>query len=302
MTTHARIRQRRQERSSAAAGDLPDRLTSVDAERQYLAGVLDLMDRDERQARELVSMVAVAMFTDPDCRQVAAAILDLAVGDTWPARAHVLGYLRRKRQAEQLDAFSDPARSVVIELSKDELLTGPRAAELAREAAGEIADLHHRRQAAEMAADVSERLRRGDASADVFADLTRQLEAAADARASSKIISFKQCCDEWASHERSPVVPTGLRPFDDATQGGLPMGAITGLVAPPGGCKSAMALQLVLGALHADKALKAVYGLGEMTPAEIAERYACTGAYVYDLTPVTSDQSKKRDPRPQSSE
>jgi hypothetical protein len=34
-----------------------------------------------------------------------------------------------------------------------------------------------------------------------------------------------------------------------------------------------------------------------MTPAEIAERYACTGAYVYDLTPVTSDQSKKRDPR-----
>lgn len=293
MTTHALTRQRHQEGRSTAAGEPLPTLASVDAERQYLAGVLDLMDRDERQARELVSMAAVPMFTDADCRQVAAAILDLATGDTWPARAHVLGWLRHKRQAEQLDVATDPARALVLNLAADVFLTGRRAAELAREAANEIADLYHRRQAAELAADVAERLRRGDASADVLADVTRQLEASADADA-NKPITFLDCCDEWAEADGGLVVRTGLRPFDDATEGGLPVGGVTALIAPPKAGKSAMALQLALGALLQDRELRAVYGLGEMSPAALARRAACVGSYLLDGDPVTTRQARRR--------
>jgi replicative DNA helicase len=236
----------------------------------------------------------VPMFTDADCRQVAAAILELVAGDTWPARAHVIGWLRRKRQAEQLDAASDPARALVLNLAGDELLTGRRAAELAREAADEIADLHHRRQAADLAADVSERLRRGDASADVLADVTRQLEAAATTIDKNKPITFLDCCDEWAEAEGGLVVPTGLRPFDDATEGGLPVGGVTALIAPPKAGKSAMALQLALGALLQDRELRAVYGLGEMSPAALARRAACVGSYLLDGEPVTTRQARRR--------
>jgi replicative DNA helicase len=294
MTTHARTRQRPQERSSAAFGDLSDRLTNVDAERQYLAGVLDLMDRDERQARELVSMVAVPMFTDADCRQVAAATADLATGDTWPARGDVIRWLRQKRQSERLDVATDPARALVLRLAADELLTGRRATELAREAADEIANLYLRRQAADLAADVAERLRRGDASADVLADVTRQLEAAADHDNLNKPITFLDCCDQWAEADGGLVVPTGLRPFDEATEGGLPVGGVTALIAPPKAGKSAMALQLALGALVQDRELRAVYGLGEMSPAALARRAACVGSYLLDGEPVTTRQAKRR--------
>lgn len=109
--------------------------------------------------------------------------------------------------------------------------------------------------------------------------------------------TFLDAIAQWDQHAADPVVPTGLAPFDDATQGGLPRGALTGLVAPPGCGKSALALQLVLGALRRDRELRAVYGLGEMMLRDVAQRYAAVGAAVYGLPVVTMLEARNRHPR-----
>lgn len=70
---------------------------------------------------------------------------------------------------------------------------------------------------------------------------------------------------EFRKHETTPVVETGFAPLDRVLGGGLPVGGLVVLSARPNLGKSALALQLVAGALELDRELEVVWGLGEMT-------------------------------------
>ena len=279
-------------RTNGHAASKPRHMAAVEVEEQLLGCVLELIDTDASKASAVVESVRPAMLTDPVCRDVAAAVAAAFKQHDQPTRHDVLAAIRRMGDG------SEQAKQCVFGLAAEWAGMGPQAGRLADEAARELLELHYRQTAYDVLANVQKGLRDGTATT---ADLTRvtdelQLLAAAKTDAAgNKPLTFLDCCEEWGKHERSPVVPTGLRPFDTATQGGLPQGALTGFVAPPGGRKSAFALQLVLGAVHADCDLRAVYGLGEMSPAEIAQRYACVGSFVYDLPPVTMLQASRRD-------
>jgi replicative DNA helicase len=100
-------------------------------------------------------------------------------------------------------------------------------------------------------------------------------------------LTFADCVTAWEAHEKKPVIATGLRAFDDKTDGGLPIGGIVAFVAPPGVGKTAIGLQLAVGALLEDPELLAVWGMGEMTLQAMAARGACVGAALIGDDPVT---------------
>lgn len=261
----------------------------VEVERQFLAAVLDLLGSDAHAdaVRDLLNRVPSSTMQDDACKALAAAIHDAANQAAVPTITDVLASLRKHPHQQ--------ARALLIELAKSGIGTGTQALRHATDAADELADIHRRRQAADAITDAAAAIKRGESSVDVLAELAAMRQEAKASEKASKVLTLADCCDAWAEHEQAPVVATGLRPFDRATDGGLPRGGLTGFVAPPGGCKSAMALQVVLGAVNADKTLRTLYCLGEMSPAELAERYACCGSAVYDLPPVTMLHARRRE-------
>lgn len=262
----------------------------VEIERQYLAAVLDLLGNDARAdaVRGLLNRVPIGMMQDDTSRALAGAIHDAANQTAVPTITDVMAILR-KHPHEQ-------AHSLLVDLAKSTFGTGPQAVRLATQAADELADIHRKRQAADAIRDAAAAIKRGESSLVVLAELAAKQQEAQVTGKASKVLTLADCCDAWAEHGQAPVVETGLRPFDRATDGGLPRGGLTGFVAPPGGCKSAMALQIALGALHAAKTLRALYALGEMSPAELAERYACCGSAIYGTKPVTMLHARRREP------
>ena len=82
----------------------------------------------------------------------------------------------------------------------------------------------------------------------------------------------------WASTPDVPRVETGFRPLDELLGGGLPHGTLTVIAGQPSAGKSALALQVTLGALLADAGLRAVWGLGEMTTEALARRAVAVGS------------------------
>ena len=108
------------------------------------------------------------------------------------------------------------------------------------------------------------------------------------------VITFDQCVEEYLAALDDAVLPTGFRPFDDATDGGLPVGELTGLCAPPGAGKSALALQLVIGAMIHDASLRALWCLGEMTPRILVRRAACVGTAILGDGELTMKDAKRR--------
>jgi len=272
------------------------------AERQYLAAVLDLFDGDPARLRDLVAKVEPGMFKADGCDEVFIAVREVVASIDRPARADVLAVLRRRAASLGIDEVDDPLRALVVDLVADTMNTGPQAARLAAEAAGEILEAHRRRQGIELAAAYVMRLRDGMASGDDLAALARELDAVrAAAAATDKPITFVDAVEAWSQHDRAPTVRTLLRPFDEATEGGLPIGGLTAFVAPPQVGKSAMAMQLSVGAMLADNDLHVVYGMGEMTPQALARRAACVGAGLLGLPAVTMQAAGARSPEARQS-
>lgn len=267
------------------------------AERQYLAGVLDLLDTDTARVRDLVAMLEPSMFKAGGCGDVFAAVREAATTHDRPTRADVLAAIRRQAKALGDDYAADPLRDLVVDLLADTISTGPQAARLASDAAHEILEAHSRRRCIEVAADCVRGLRDNTATADDLAAIARALDVvrvAASSAVGNKSITFVDAVDSWAKHERTPAIRTLLQPFDHATEGGLPIGGITAFVAPPAIGKSALSLQLCVGAMLADNDLRVVYALGEMTPQALARRAACVGAGLLGMEPVTMQDAGQR--------
>lgn len=264
-------------------------LVSVEAERQFLGCVIELIERDRKRARELLEAVPLQMLTDPTCRDVAAAVAAAFRDHDQPTRVDILAVIRRT------GGGNEAARQLLVSLT-EELSALPQAARLADDAAHELRELHHRREALEVLSDIQRGIRDGTASLEALGDVTQQLERLRDAKlevSGSRPLTLVDCVNQWAEAGTVVALPTGLRPFDQATDGGLPLGGITALIAPPKAGKSAMAIQLTLGAMLQDPSLRAVYALAEMSPMALARRAACVGSYLLDCEPVTVSQAKR---------
>lgn len=270
-------------------------LVSVESEWQYLAGLLDVLEEKPLEARELAGLVQPAMLSAKGTADVHAAILHAfeLVGE--PSRADVRTALRGKSLATGKDWQSDPVRQVFVELLADPLANRSQAVRLSRQAAAEVADLHRRRRGILLAADYVLGLRLGES--DGVSQLVEEMQSVRLEGPDRGVVSFAEAVEEWSRHEQVPTVRTLLEPFDRATDGGLPMGGLTTFVAPPSAGKSAMAVQLVVGALLADADLRVVYGLGEMDAQSLARRMACVGASILGHPAVTMQDAGARSPQ-----
>jgi KaiC/GvpD/RAD55 family RecA-like ATPase len=109
--------------------------------------------------------------------------------------------------------------------------------------------------------------------------------------------SLVDIIDAWRKRECKPRVATGFQWFDGPTKGGLPVGGMVGLFAPPKSFKSALALQLVMGAMHTDPDLRVVWARGEMTEEDFADRCTAIGSgIIADCEMVTVEDCEKRTP------
>lgn len=252
------------------------------AERQVLAGVLVNLDRDLAAARTISDDVTPAMMHGELTLPLFTVTRGVLQNSPDPSRADVLAALRRAGHGEGSEVFT-----LFVDIVSDYAGLEPKAARLAREAAAEVRENHERRQAIHAA----EAVVRGNGRPDDLAAMIKQLEqvqAAVNDAAGNRPLTLLDAVDAWAKHERAPVVPTGLGWFDGPTEGGLPVGGITALVALPNAGKSPLALQMTLAALIRDPTLRAVWGLGEMTLQAMARRTACVASTMLDgCEPVT---------------
>lgn len=110
--------------------------------------------------------------------------------------------------------------------------------------------------------------------------------------------SLRDALDEWAATENAPRIETAFSPLDELTGGGLPRGSLTVIAGQPAAGKSAIALQLVAGALLVDRDLKAVWGLGEMTIEMLASRTVAVGSVLLGSDQRVTKNAAERRTRP----
>ena len=97
----------------------------------------------------------------------------------------------------------------------------------------------------------------------------------------TKKLTAMDALDAWRSNERTPTVFTGCSWFDDATDGGLPIGGLVAFVAPPGVGKTAIMTQLALSAMAYDESCRVVMAAGEGSLASIGRKLAVTGSRIF---------------------
>ena len=107
--------------------------------------------------------------------------------------------------------------------------------------------------------------------------------------------------EAWATHQTPPAIITGLQPFDSLAGGELPggiaVGTVTVLAGPPSTGKSALALQLALGATIFDPMVKVLWLLGEMSLEALARRAIAVGSVLLDGAEVSMGAAGKRSPK-----
>lgn len=98
----------------------------------------------------------------------------------------------------------------------------------------------------------------------------------------------------WRNTDATPVVETGFGPLDALGGGGLALGSVTVIAAPPSVGKSAFALQAALGAVSLDATLHVAWAAGEMSMEKIAQRSICR--WSADKRPVSMSGAAQRTP------
>lgn len=100
----------------------------------------------------------------------------------------------------------------------------------------------------------------------------------------------------WDVAEKERLIRTGFAPFDGRFGGGLPLG-ITAIAAKPKRGKSALAMQVMLGALVNNPELSAVWFRGEMTEQLLFTRMVPAWSFLRgaDLPVVSRRQAASKD-------
>ena len=262
----------------------------TDDELGVVAGLIDILDRDLDAARDVVATLPVEAFTT-ESGDVYAAVKYVIETNGKPTVVDV-----RVRLLHQGHDEESPALRRLTDAVGDKYYTGASTfmvKRLAREAAGRLRDRHEKRLVVEAAKMV---IASGGSPHDT-ADLARLLERAKTTTATRQTVSLLQAADQWARQEKTPRVATGMPWADLPMRGGLPVGGMVALVAPPGVGKTALALQWTLGALLRDRSLRAVWAAGELTPSALAGRAIVAASGLLDDCPmVTMDEADRRLP------
>lgn len=132
--------------------------------------------------------------------------------------------------------------------------------------------------------------------ADIQADLLAiaQQRCGLVAEQPTAIPTLADAIAAWRATEATPVVETGFGPLDALGGGGLALGGVTVIAAPPSVGKSAFALQAALGAVSLDASLRVAWAAGEMSMEAIARRAICR--WSADKQPVSMSGAAQRTP------
>jgi replicative DNA helicase len=242
------------------------------AERAALAAMVLAIDAQPAKVADIAAGLEAAMFSDSTHAEMMAGIHE-AIRDQRPGVAAVAAAIRRRAAEDGIDVHR--GGQLLAELLDE--WVGPDACRAAELAAAEIRDAHGRRLAALAMSDGLERMRAGQVTATDLHELATVLERAREAiePATREGTGLVNILDHWSRAESDPVVRTMFGPLDRRLGGGLPIG-LTGIAARPGDGKSALAGQLTLGSLLADRAARAVWFRGEMTNDLLAGKMLAT--------------------------
>jgi replicative DNA helicase len=265
-------------------------LARLNSERATLAGLLLAIDADPAGAAEVSGRLSPAMFTGTINCEIMHAV-QAAIRSERPGIAAVAASIRRN--AEQ--AGTDYAEATAALTDILEMFVGPDPIAAAALAADEVAEVYRRRLALDAVEDARQALIEGTAADDV-SPIIQRLEALRDVgNQAATSAGLVDVLDAWAKHEAEPVVRTMFGPIDDRFGGGLPVG-ITGIAAKPSHGKSALAMQLTLGALLANPTATAVWFRGEMTNPQLASRMAAVWSAMRGetLPAITARDARRR--------
>lgn len=260
------------------------------SEQMFLAAVLLDIKADPARALAVARSVPVEAMTDKTRGTILAAIIEGLESD-------VPGYVSIQAAARRFDA--QDGGSTVPEIA--EILNGQYVADppyAARIAADEVRRAHGKQLAVNAMRDGLKAIRdAGDSSAigDVIAKLEAAQEHAGNPHAKDLTTGDFDEMEEWSRHESDPVIPTRFHSLDSRIDGGLPVGLIA-IAGQPGAGKSALAAQLLLGALLHDRELTALWCRGEMSSSRLQGRIVAAWSSLRDgLVPsVTSREARGR--------
>ncbi len=184
--------------------------------------------------------------------------------------AHVCRTNERPTMADLLSDLAsrfeqpEPTKHYLLE----QLATGhttPDPGRICAEFAAQINQRFQQEQIAINATTLAAEARQGNA---VLADLRRMVDDLEATAESSTCISWAEAVDEMLTSDRDQYIPTNHQWFDNI-YGGLPVG-LSVFAGTPGVGKSALGLQLALGAVSAGKRM--LWAAGEMRPSDIVRR------------------------------
>lgn len=257
-------------------------------EQSLTASLIDLLDTDIGTVVEATSTLPPSAVTGEHA-EVYAAIVAAVTESREPTRALVAAKLKETGCGQ-----GSPPYTIFIEALENRVATGSRAAAVAREAAERLAQRHAMREAQAAA----ERFKQSNGGPEAQAEMTAALNALKRPLTASRLPTDLDAIDAVARQETTPTVPTGFSWLDRGTDGGLPIGGLVALIAPPGCGKSALALQWCAGALVTDSDLRIVWGLGEMSLPAIARRLVTVASgFVDGCEPVTMVEAASKTQR-----
>lgn len=253
-------------------------------ERDYLAGLLELYRDDPARARAAAALVNRESFSDPLCVAAYDALRETLSDTESPTMSDLC------RHGNYM-----PCRDLIADLLV--MASGSRCGYSlgVDRYAWQMRSAWKRRLVHLAALDLDAAVADGRSStADILAAAKAVQEAAGNVENGDRLDTLLDAIDEWAKMEETPVVPTGFMPVDTLCGGGLPIGGMFVLAAPPSVGKSALALQLVLGALENDRSLNVIWCMGEMRKDALARRALCHWSTRGSMHPVSMSSADQR--------
>jgi replicative DNA helicase len=250
----------------------------------YLAGLLELFSFAPDRARSAAALVSREALVE---------------GDSVDAYEAILGALNAQQAPTMSDLVAQPqygsCRSLIVDLllrSKE----SPMGHSLGVDRyAQQIRSAWKKRLVVQAAQDLQVAV--GDdrsSTADILTATKAVEDAAANIETAERMDTLLDAIDEWANMESNEVVPTGFFPVDRLFGGGLPVGGLFVVAAQPSVGKSALALQMVLGALEHDRTMNAVWCMGEMRKEALARRAICHWSTRGAMHPVSMSSADQR--------
>lgn len=235
-----------------------------------------IMDRDAAAARAAAATIDADLIEEPHERDLYRALVTALEIDPAPGPPHVMAVI------EHDDTLCSPVEDVVAVFSASMRAAYDRpwhTRPWIDQAAERLRARRHARQIREVGARLIEAADLelagkprhaggpwGD-TADDLAEAERLARELRDARPGCGrpvARGLLTMLDNWGKRSTEKLVATGFDPVDRAFGGGFPVG-LHGIAAAPGVGKSALALQLALGAMLRDPEARVLWFRGEMT-------------------------------------